>query len=188
MNDLATRTGLPEALQILLREYPRDLWENHSHFDGLTRFWLERHLMFRKMLTIIQDDIQAGLDKKLEQMSINHRVGRIGSNFVQNLHGHHHMEDAHFFPKFIMVEPQLHAGFEILDKDHHTLDDNIDRFVTLANGLFQTETTSAHYEALGPLEHHLSQFTFFLDRHLTDEEELIVPIILKHGPEPFDHA
>ena len=128
MTDLATRTGLPEALLILLEKYPRDIWESHTHFNGLTRFWLERHLMFRKMLSVMQQDVQSGLDKNIERMSLNHRLGRIGSNFVQNLHGHHHMEDEHFFPKFILVEPPMNAGFEILDKDHHALDAHIERF------------------------------------------------------------
>lgn len=144
--------------------------------------------MFRKMLSVMQQDVQSGLDKNIERVNLNHRLGRIGSNFVQNLHGHHHMEDEHFFPKFILVEPPLNSGFEILDKDHHALDAHIERIVNLANGIFNSDDNATHYEMLGPLEQNLGQFNHFLDRHLTDEEELIVPIILKHGPEPFEHV
>jgi len=41
--DLAQRSRLPDALRVLLEQYPRDMWESHRNFDGLTRFWLERH-------------------------------------------------------------------------------------------------------------------------------------------------
>jgi len=50
MDDLRHRKGLPDALRVLLEQYPRALWESHQNFDGLTRFWLERHLMFRRAL------------------------------------------------------------------------------------------------------------------------------------------
>ena len=47
----------------MLDQYPRDMWESHINFDGLTRFWLDRHLMFRKALAQWQDDARGFLDK-----------------------------------------------------------------------------------------------------------------------------
>lgn len=186
MDGLETRTGLPDSLRVLADQYPRDLWQSHQNFDGLVRFWLERHLMFRKMLKMMRDDIQHGLDHADEPSKINHRLARIGNSFVQNLHGHHHMEDHVYFPKFSSVEPSIARGFELLDADHHALDERLSGFVENANAVFQAEIATEWRNAAGQLETLLGQFDLFLDRHLTDEEELIVPIILKHGPERFE--
>ena len=46
---LGVRAGLPDALRVLLADYPREGWESHPHFTGLVRFWLDRHLMFRPL-------------------------------------------------------------------------------------------------------------------------------------------
>lgn len=186
MSQLENRDGLPDALRILLEQYPRDIWQSHSHFDGLTRFWLDRHLMFRKMLANMHDDAQLAIDRKIEIPAFNHRLGRIGNAFVGNLHGHHQMEDHHYFPKFIQLEPSIARGFDILDADHHALHEHLDYFVDCANALFQAKDVNAHHKAIGILEKHLTDFEKFLDRHLTDEEDLIVPIILKHGPERLE--
>jgi hypothetical protein len=34
---------------------------------------------------------------------------------------------------------------------------------------------------LGRLHGELARFQTFLDRHLTDEEEIVVPVVLHHG-------
>ena len=39
---LARRDGLPDALRVLLAEYPREAWESHPNLTALMRFWLER--------------------------------------------------------------------------------------------------------------------------------------------------
>lgn len=186
MTKLENRDGLPDALRVLLEQYPRDIWESHKHFDGLTRFWLDRHVMFRKMLTSMRDDAQLGIDRKIEMPALNHRIGRIGNAFVSNLHGHHQMEDHHYFPKFTKLEPSIARGFDILDADHHALHEHLDDFVKYANAAFEAQDADQHHKAIGTLETHLTGFEKFLDRHLTDEEDLIVPIILKHGPERLE--
>ena len=48
---LADRKKLPDALRVLLEDYPRDGWELDPGFDGLVRFWLDRHLMFRRLMS-----------------------------------------------------------------------------------------------------------------------------------------
>ena len=46
---LAARAGLPDPLRVLVEQYPRPGWEAHPHFTALTRFWLDRHIGFRRM-------------------------------------------------------------------------------------------------------------------------------------------
>lgn len=48
--DLDLRTGLPDALRVLLKEFPRDGWDDHPGIEGLVRFWLDRHMMFRRII------------------------------------------------------------------------------------------------------------------------------------------
>ena len=57
LSDLDRRTGLPDALCVLLRDYPRDLWQSHAQFDGLIRFWLDRHALFRTLLGRLDADV-----------------------------------------------------------------------------------------------------------------------------------
>ncbi|HDR27173.1 MAG TPA: hemerythrin domain-containing protein, partial [Rhodovulum sp.] len=60
---LDIRTGLPDALRVLLDEPPRDLWDSHVRFHGLTRFWLERHLMFRTLIDRIGGESRAIVER-----------------------------------------------------------------------------------------------------------------------------
>ncbi|MBL4645556.1 MAG: dihydrodipicolinate reductase [Hyphomicrobiales bacterium] len=179
---LDKRKGLPEALRVLLEEYPRENWENNRGFNGLIKFWLERHMMFRQLLDSMVNDTQAVLDKKMEQERYAARFTRYGGMFVGELHGHHNIEDHHYFPILKTYDPRLERGFEILDKDHHVLDHNLDRFTKDANAMLQLIAGKKNARnKIGAMEPRLVELNKFLDRHLVDEEEIIVPVILKYG-------
>jgi len=175
-HNIDTRNGLPDALKVLLREYPRDIWTSHKNFDGLTQFWLSRHLEFRRALQIMQSDAQAVLDKTADRETNTHRLVQVGNFFTEALHGHHHIEDHHYFPLFINTERRLATGFEILDSDHHALDGHLndmeERLKTFARTMADTDDPN---KVMGNHLEQLDEFGAFLDRHLTDEEELIVP-------------
>lgn len=172
---LSRRNGLPEALRALVDDYPRSDWPGHSNFDEMVRFWLERHLMFRKLLGQLRADVEAYQDKSLGFESYAPRLQRLGSLFLSELHTHHSVEDHHYFPKIAPLEGSLQRGFDLLDQDHHALDDIMQRFGEMANVVLQGNEAGPFYEVL-------LKFEGFLDRHLTDEEELVVPVLLKHGP------
>ncbi|MDA7428100.1 hemerythrin domain-containing protein [Primorskyibacter aestuariivivens] len=171
---LETRTGLPDALRVLLAEYPRADWPAHDNFHGLVSFWLERHLMFRKLLEALASDCEAVMDVQMDPRQHGQRLQRYGSMLVSQLHGHHQIEDMHYFPKLVGMEARLERGFTLLDADHHALDGLLARFTEAANGVLRGgEPGRFHTELKG--------FAQLIDRHLVDEEELIVPVILKHG-------
>lgn len=180
--DLAHRTRLPDALRVLLAEYPRAGWESHRNFDGLTRFWLERHLMFRRALDQWQTETKAYLDKARDPRAHGQMTARLGGFLINELHGHHQIEDAHYFPLLAQTETRLAHGFDLLDADHHALDGTLAALTKCANahlGALQAggdTTTSA-----GAMLKQLERFAPFLDRHLVDEEELVVPVILHHA-------
>ncbi len=183
MTDLSTRPGLPDALRVLLDGYPRSGWEAHRHFDGLVRFWLERHLAFRELLGLMTADAQAALGAAMDPETFARRLSRLGGHFVDSLHGHHQIEDGHYFPLLAQLERRLQKGFDLLDGDHHQLSGHLDSFADTANAVLRGWREPGHRERTGAFLTLLGDSTRFLDRHLTDEEELIVPIILAHGPD-----
>jgi len=180
--DLETRTGLPDALRVLLAEYPRDLWQSHHNFDGLTRFWLERHLMFRQVLGELQGETRVFLDRNADARTHAGRTAQLAGFLINQLHGHHQIEDHHYFPQLAAAEKRLERGFEILDADHNALDGHLHGLTDDTNSLLRAINDGRDAtDAAGVLETRLDGFGRFLDRHLTDEEELVVPVILHHG-------
>lgn len=181
--DLAHRTSLPDALRVLLEQYPRDMWESHRNFDGLTRFWLERHLMFRRALAQWQDDTRGFLDRGRDARQHGQMTARLGGFLINELHGHHQIEDAHYFPVLAQAEARLAKGFELLDADHHALDAQLAALTEAANThLRALQDRNADQKAsAGTMLAQLDGFARFLDRHLVDEEHLVVPTILHHA-------
>lgn len=188
LDDLAleTRTGLPEALRVLLEEIPREAWDRHANFGGMVQFWLERHLMFRQLLAQMTNEAEAVIDRRLDIDAYGPRLSRFGGFFLNQLHGHHQIEDAHYFPQLVTLDGRLERGFGILDADHHALHHHLDAFATGANAvLSRLQDEAAARQSVGEFHGQLEDFARMLDRHLTDEEDLVVPVILKSG---FDHA
>jgi iron-sulfur cluster repair protein YtfE (RIC family) len=182
MDDLRHRKGLPDALRVLLEQYPRALWESHQNFDGLTRFWLERHFMFRRALGQWQEDTRAFLDKGRDPRKHGQMTARLGGFLINELHGHHQIEDAHYFPVLSSAEKRLARGFDLLDADHHALDAELHALTQAANSHLQALSQGADMRAsAGSMLKLLDGFEQFLDRHLQDEEELVVPVILHHA-------
>ena len=180
MDDLSltAREGLPDALRVLLEAYPRSGWEADPGFDGLVRFWLERHLMFRRLLSQMGEETEALLDRRAEPAAWGGRFARLGGLFVQELHGHHRIEDLQYFPVLAAREPRLERGFALLDRDHEALDGILDGFVGVANGALSGLDRGR--DAAAPLVPETARLARLLDRHLIDEEDLVVPVLLKH--------
>lgn len=179
---LETRAGLPDALRVLMDEYPRETWEKDPGFHGLISFWLDRHLMFRKIIAQMQSDTEKFLDKSLSEKFFAAHLSRYGGMFVQELHGHHTIEDQHYFPKLIDLDPRISRGFDILDKDHHAIDGHLNDFVSSANDVLQSVATPKKLLPAAEAFHkQLRGLDRLLNRHLIDEEELVVPVVLKYG-------
>ncbi len=172
---LETRDRLPDGLRVLLETHPRAEWESHGNFAGLVQFWLERHMMFRKLTALLREDAERAMDQALDPNIQQSRLARYGSMLVNELHAHHQIEDHQYFPVLVGLEPALVSGFTLLDQDHQAMDGLLDRFMQSANAVLKGQGT------LGPFREELLSFDALLDRHLEDEEDLIVPVLLKHG-------
>jgi Hemerythrin HHE cation binding domain len=182
---LETRQGLPDALRILVRDYPRDLWESHHNFDALTRFWLDRHLGFRAMLADISRDTEGFLDGKTDPRHFAGLTVRSVGGLLRDLQGHHQIEDHHYFPLLSAAEPRLAHGFDLLDADHHALEGHIHGMADATNALLRhlAEASPGSTEAAAALLTRTGGFERFINRHLLDEEDLVVPVILHHAPD-----
>ncbi|MGJ8622862.1 MAG: hemerythrin domain-containing protein [Yoonia sp.] len=179
---LKKREKLPDALRVLLAEYPRDGWELDPRFDGLVRFWLDRHLMFRRLMGEMNSATEALLDKKIAPDRFAGILAQYGGMYVNGLHEHHTIEDTHYFPILSKKDKRVGRGFEILDKDHHALDGLLADFVGAANSTIHAREDDAKlHEATGHFHKELRRLDRLMDRHLVDEEELVVPVILKYG-------
>ena len=179
---LDTRSGLPDALRILIAQYPREAWEKHPNFSGLVQFWLERHMMFRKLTAMIEADTAAAIDRRISPDEYRARLSRFASLLLGQLHEHHTIEDTHYFPQMSKLDKRLEHGFGLLDADHHQMDTLMQEYATTANAVLAPSLKDAGLrEQAGAFAPVAGRFGALILRHLEDEEDLIVPILLHHG-------
>ena len=177
--DLATRERLPDALRILVEKYPRAGWEGHPHFSELTRCWLDMHLGFRRMQGLLMAETEGFLDRAREPEAYARGLVRVAGQYLNGLHGHHNIEDHHYFPMLKALDARIASGFDLLDADHQAMDGAIHELAEATNAVLLAVRAATPAEAAAEvLRLRLGGFGRMLDRHLTDEEELVVPVIL----------
>jgi hemerythrin-like domain-containing protein len=180
---LQSRAGWPPELRVLLDQYPREVWDGHANLGDMARFWLERHQGFR------------ALGGQLAEATAEFREGRMNAEefrrffaprlqfFLQSLEGHHQIEDLHYFPVFRAAESRLVKGFDVLEGDHEAIHAEIMQVVDSANNLLSKlegdedarRMATDLYAGAG------DRLLKSLSRHLDDEEDLIMPVILDQG-------
>ena len=173
---LGRRAGLPDAWQVLVRELPRLDWPAHPRFHGLASFWLERHLDFRRVNGMLAQDLAARLAGRMDPDDHARRLARLGGHLLDSLHGHHMIEDAEYFPMMAQMDARVARGFDLLDADHQALDGWLHRFADSANDVLRGKA-----DAPQRLADALAGFAAMLERHLEDEEDIVIPLILKSG-------
>ena len=186
--DLERRAGLPADLLHLLAKYPRESWAGHDNVHGLASMWLQRHDMFRDLGGLLTGAIGDYREGRTDARAFAGFFAPRLQFFLGQLDGHHQVEDMHYFPAFARAESRLKRGFDILDKDHHLIHDALER---------NAETANAFLRALSANEDRLrfaadgyaaenERLVAMLARHLADEEDLIVPLVLDRGEHGFD--
>jgi hypothetical protein len=179
------RGGLPDDLLELLRKYPRDQWANDARLHGLAEGWLQRHDLFRALSVRIggmTTDLREGrTSPKVFLPLFQRRMGLL----LGELELHHRVEDEHYFPSFVAAAPKLQKGFDILDNDHGVIHGAIFDLGTASRELIAAlsgEVLGRDGDALRAAERLAGQVAGFdrtLLRHLEDEEDLIIPLILE---------
>lgn len=181
--DLQTRAGWPPDLRRLLERYPREIWPGHRNLGATAQFWLDRHNSFRELGGVLVKATGEFREGKLQPAEFRKFFAPRLQFFLESLEGHHYVEDHHYFPVFRAAEAQLAKGFDVLEGDHEAIHAEILRTVESANGLLRTiESDDDARRAATDLYADASERLLkFLVRHLDDEEDLIMPVILDQG-------
>ena len=180
---LARRSGWPEDLRVLIARFPREQWQGHANLGAMARFWLSRHDMFRELATMIQAieaQFRAGALSAAEFP--RQFVPRL-QFLLSQLGVHHQIEDLHYFPIFRAADERLARGFDVLEGDHHAIHADMDRTAETANALLRALQGDADALRRCGDDYAAASGALLkgLIRHLDDEEDLIVPLILDRG-------
>lgn len=177
---LGKRNALPDDLTFLLSRYPRSDWKAHKNLGDMAQFWLQRHDMFRdlggQLINAVSDYRE---ERANAQAFASFFVPRLRF-FLQQLNGHHHIEDTHYFPVFAAAENRLSRGFDLLDADHHVIHDALEANAAAANRMLETLSKRSidPRSATDEYADNADTLIALLTRHLHDEEDLIIPLIL----------
>ena len=178
------RKPWPQSCQYLTQELPRESWTTHPHYTGLIRFWLSRHNGFRKKMLRLQSETKAILDTMDDPAGFAHSMHQEAGFLINGLKGHHQIEDQHFFPVLRNLDDRARKGFEILESDHLMVDHLLGRFSRDTHSLLYESAQKEEFErhaacVLASLEN----LQAYLNRHLEDEEDIVVPVLLKYAPD-----
>ena len=181
--ELERRAGLPDDLRFLAEKYPRDDWQAHANIHGMANMWLQRHDMFRELCGILGGALADYREGRTTAPEFARFFAPRLNFFLGNLDGHHNVEDQYYFPVFARAEPRLKRGFEILDLDHHTIHEGLERNAETANAFLEALQQDADKQRFAADDYAdaNTRLVAMLDRHLADEEDLIIPLILERG-------
>lgn len=180
---LAARAGLPDDLRFLLERYPRESWEKHENIHGMAMMWLQRHAMFRELGGILTGAIGDYREGRSDAQEFARFFAPRLNFFLGQLEGHHNIEDHHYFPAFARAESRLQRGFDILDADHHLIHAALERNAETANDFLRAlqQDEDRRRFAADAYANENERLVAMLGRHLDDEEDLIIPLILERG-------
>ncbi len=182
MSDLATRRAIGDDLAYLRAAYPQPGWRTHANFGQLADFWLHVHASLRGEAAALDATTKALLGGRLDPVSFQRRFVPELNRFLQHLDAHHSIEDHAYFPKFRALDPRMAKGFDVLDADHHAIHAalvaNADAARTLLAAL---GGSGAADRAAAAYATRTDTLLALLNRHLADEEDLVIPAMLEHG-------
>src|SRR5690606_21063715 len=180
---LENRKGLPPDLRFLVEKYPREIWDGHANLGDTARFWLQRHDMFRELGGMLQASVGDYREGRLSPADFSRWFAPRLRFFLHQLHGHHQIEDLHYFPIFAEAERRLKRGFDILDSDHHVIHEALERNAEKGREFLLALQQNADRQrfAADAYADENERLIHMLTRHLYDEEDLIIPVILDRG-------
>ena len=79
------------------------------------------------------EQTQKVIDDQIDHSRYVSRLSPHARLFVNQLHGHHRIEDNYYSPVLSKRDDRLKRGFELLDADHHALAGQLLGFTDSAN-------------------------------------------------------
>jgi len=176
----------PGELLFLLERRPRASWPTAR--SATAAFWLDVHERLRRDATGLDaagDEYRSGRSSPAQLAVI--AAPRL-RGLVAAMQGHHQIEDFEYFPEFRRAEPRLAAGFDRLEREHALLGRSIDAALAALAELHaaverRAEPATAATLKLAAQRYVDAAATLSADllRHLHDEENLVVPLLLERG-------
>jgi hypothetical protein len=174
----------PAERDVLLKRHPRERWASNASLD--VAFWLEVHRRFRHECAALEGLADDYRQQRLPVRELAIVAAPRLSGLLTDLHGHHQVEDFHYFPVFRRLAPPLASGIEVLEHDHSELQQDA---VAARSALRELRAALADADAnTGGATASLAAQQFVtaasrlclrICRHLNDEEDLVVPLLLE---------
>ena len=163
----------------LYNKLPPDQWFG-ADYAYKTSGWLKVHTNIRKRQRILVQISEAYISGEFDWSEYRSQILKRINMHVLKLHQHHEVEDDGFFPEFVSMYPKLAPAFEILGHDHEYLNELLDKLQIQNDQLARSEIED---KALAEELHKtLVAVTNLLSQHLSDEEDLVIPILgLRQG-------
>lgn len=163
----------------LYNKLPPEQWFA-ADYAYKTSGWLKVHTNIRKRQRILTQISEAYIDGEFDWAEYRSQILKRINMHILKLHQHHGVEDDGFFPEFIRMYPQLAPAFEILGHDHEYLNALLDTLQIQNDTLARSEGEDKLLAE--QLHETLVKVTDLLQQHLTDEEDLVIPILgLRQG-------
>jgi len=150
----------------------------------MAQFWLDRHDYFRSQCLALHTATHGYRERSGTPAEFGRSVTPRMQEFLSHLNGHHQIEDHHYFPAFRAADLRLAHGFDVLARDHKLLHEGIGTIIETANAFIKTFTkpgqkTSGEQRPAGDRFVDASELLCRrVVRHLEDEEDLIIPLML----------
>ena len=177
---VAMRDGLPSAIRPTLIEESESDWSQHPRFAGKARFFMGIHRNLLDGAATLARTLEGMLDRpEGDQADLigDSNLLHGAKGLIRFAHGHHEIEDHGYFPQFIRLYPQLDRAMALLDGDHKVLDEALHG----AEHALDALSMGASRDRVAALYTHAAALEKIMNRHITDEEEVIIPIFLRHG-------
>ena len=177
---VAMRDGLPAAIRPTMLEEARQDWQAHPRFAGKAQFFMNTHRQLldgadwlAKTTEELLDTPPSALVEKIKASGIEQRT----THLLHFAHGHHEIEGHGYFPQFIQLFPNLERAPALLDGDHQVLDETLNGTETGLTDILRKPSR----DTVGALHRDAAALKKIMHRHITDEEDVIMPIFLRHG-------
>ena len=179
--DLAARRGLPDEMLYLRQALPRERWDDG--LPGTAAFWLQMHEGFRAHQRAMAGAAARWRAGFLDPRGAHDALLPTLQAFLQHLDGHHRVETGHYFPVFRRLEPRIEAGLDLLDRDHDAIHAHLQALYE--SGLALNRAVAANAPDAADLVHRLVEALDragpLLLRHLEDEEDIVIPLMVLRG-------
>jgi hypothetical protein len=180
---LTNRAGLPSEIAYLREKYPQPDWRSHENFGEMSAFWLHVHAMLREHGERLRQLVQAFREGRVDAAGLRgHFAPRLGV-FLQHLQGHHAIEDFDLFPRFRALDRRMIVGFDLLENDHEIIHERLTASAESGRNLMAAlaKDGDAARRAADAYADSFGRLLGPLARHLSDEEDLVIPAMLEHS-------